>query len=131
MDTHINSVEKLGTVLIVDQDDAVRLILKRLLQHLGYEALFAVDAHQARNMLMQQPLDCVLLNVTEQHEYGADAVAVLLAAVPEVRLVLMSTDAAARVAARTAELPVVGYLQKPFSYEELRRTLSAATLHVA
>jgi DNA-binding NtrC family response regulator len=131
MDNHIESVEKSGTVLIVDDDDAVRLILKRLLQHLGYEALFAADEREVLELAPRQTIDCVLLNVVEQDGYGAEAIRTMLAAAPELRLVLMSADAAPRVAARTADLPVVGYLQKPFSYEELRRTLSAATLHMA
>ena len=52
-----------GRVLIVDDDAAVRTVLRRILDGAGYEITEAADAFQALDRLDSHPSDAVLLDI--------------------------------------------------------------------
>jgi CheY-like chemotaxis protein len=131
MEERTSRTDRRGTVLVVDGEDTVRLVLARLLEHLGYTSHFAADGQGALEVLAHRPIDCVLLSVAPPDRCGVETARELLRAAPALRLVLMSSHATPRVAAQVGDLPVVGFLQKPFSYDELCRTLSHATAATA
>lgn len=56
-------VEIAGTVLVVDDEAAVRRVLQKLLTADGYEVLQAADGEEALAVIAEHPVDTVLLDV--------------------------------------------------------------------
>lgn len=105
------------SVLIVDDDDAVRQVVQDILEEEGYRVLSASSADTALNMITGEDVALVLLD----HLMGAGdastrtAIARLDGRRPPIVLFSATTDAAAVAAAVGAD----AWLQKPFEIEEL------------
>jgi two-component system, cell cycle sensor histidine kinase and response regulator CckA len=130
-DAHRKSVPPLaatparGTVLVVDDEDAVRRTTARLVKSLGYDVLDAGNVTQALECSTTHDghIDLLLCDIAMPGEDGRDLAAELIRTRTDLRVVFMSgysTD--------MSEMRVEGaiFLQKPFSREELARKLLEA-----
>lgn len=119
-----------NVILIVDDDDPVRLMLARLLRIQGYAVLQAASAAQARRTLDQQRPDLVISDIVMPGESGIELRRGIADAWPELPVILISgysAEGPAEFAARTAN---TAFVQKPFAAEQLlalvRQTLAIA-----
>lgn len=113
------------TILVVDDEPAVRTALRRALEQAGYAVELAADGAQALAAVSARPPDAVVLDVLMPGIDGLDACRRLRAdgnAVPV--LMLTARDA---VSDRVAGLDAGAddYLVKPFALEELLARLRA------
>ena len=60
----------LGHVLIVDDEEQNRTLLRDPLEAQGYEIAEAADGMQAHEMILQRPPDVILLDVMMPHLHG-------------------------------------------------------------
>ncbi|MFI5363304.1 MAG: ATP-binding protein [Elusimicrobiota bacterium] len=118
------------TLLVADDDPAVRGVLTRALANLGYRVHAVSDGAQAVDYVRKggRPPDLVLLDVSMPGMNGLSAYRELVRLVPGLKAVFMSGFAEASVA---KEISTIGLplLQKPFEPEfaarEIRRRLDA------
>jgi len=121
------SETKRALILVVDDETAVRELLKLQLAGAGYDVLVADDAIVAGRTLMSAPPDLMVVDIALPYLDGVDFVAALKAdsTMPQVPVVFMSGNAEVLVRARALGAPC---LKKPFSGEQLlevvRRELS-------
>ncbi|MBI2767486.1 MAG: response regulator [Chloroflexi bacterium] len=118
-------------ILVVDDDDPVRVMLARLLKTQGYSVLQSADAAQARTVLESQRADLVISDVVMPGESGIELRRAIAQRWPELPVVLMSgysADGPAEFAART---PATFFVQKPFAAEELLAIVERALGPVA
>ena len=110
--------EKRPSILVVDDETAVRELLKLQLAGAGYDVRVADDAIVAGRSLMQAPPDLMIVDVRMPYLDGVDFVAALKAdtTMPELRVVFMSGSAEVLARAQGFNLPC---LKKPFSAEAL------------
>ena len=112
------------TVLIVEDEPAVRNLVASALRHDGYrlllassaeEALTAVDAHEG-------PIDLLLTDATMPGKSGVELANLMTARRPGIRVVIMSgyTEETLAVPGMMARIEL---LQKPFTPRELRRRI--------
>ncbi len=111
-----------GRILVVDDDPADRLLLKRLLGSQGYDVREVADGESALAELRRDPPDLVILDVLLPRVDGYD-VCRRLKGDPRTRLipVIMITGLdhfEARL--RGVDLGVDDFLVKPYRFEELR-----------
>lgn len=114
-------------ILIVDDDDPVRVMLARLLRTQGYRVLQASHAREARAVLERQRPDLVISDIVMPGESGIELrreIARVWPGLPVILLSGYSTDGPAEFAARTGH---TAFVQKPFDADELL-TLVEATL---
>jgi two-component system, cell cycle sensor histidine kinase and response regulator CckA len=116
------------TILIVEDDDAIRPVLKRVLERKGYTLLVASNGAEALRLAEGiEPPDELTLAITDLMMPGMGGIqllAHLTRMFPGLRALLMSgysDDAIGR-----AGLPEgrVSFLQKPFSLDELTRRVA-------
>src|SRR5438046_3124721 len=112
----------LGSVLVVDDDDANARMLARLLQHEGYTVRTAPDGETAIDLMAASPADVLLLDVMLPQIDGFE-VCRRIKADPATRLTpvvfLTGLDAREhRIAGINAGAD--DFLAKPFNVEELR-----------
>jgi signal transduction histidine kinase/CheY-like chemotaxis protein len=107
-----------GTVLVVDDEDAVRKTVTRLLRSLGYEVLDASSGAQAleRSATHQGRIDLLICDIAMPGEDGRDVAARLLKARPGLKVMLMSGYSSDMQALRVEG---ASFLPKPFGRDEL------------
>lgn len=113
------------TVLVVDDEPAVRRTLERAVSRLGYRAVPAGDAPAAFAALLQEPIDAVLLDVHLQQVSGETVYTELLDRWPELagRIAFMSGDPES-VSPALRSAPT---LAKPFELSLLGALLESLT----
>ena len=61
------------TILVVDDDDAIRSLLQEELEDEGYKVLIATNARDALKMVAAEPLDLVILDIRMPGMDGLEA----------------------------------------------------------
>ena len=61
------------TILVVDDDEPIRLLLKEELIEEGYNVLTAIDAREALKMVQEEALDLVVLDIRMPGMDGLEA----------------------------------------------------------
>ena len=121
-------LEGTGTILVVDDDSAVRDVTRRLLTRQGFEVLEAADGPRAIEQLVaaHDRIRLVLLDMSMPGMDGSETCRKLRAVVPSVRVVLTSGHSEAALNSRLEGSGIVGFLQKPFDLHTLLRVTKAA-----
>src|SRR6516225_6058127 len=103
------------TVLLVEDDEATRHIMTRILVHEGYLALSAESGHDALSFLRAplSPIDVVILDVHLPDVSGIDLCRRIREQHPDLPVVVCTCEADPAVAARLLELGVRRYFRKP------------------
>jgi two-component system cell cycle sensor histidine kinase/response regulator CckA len=107
-------------ILVVDDDQGVRDLARRMLGRLGYRVLGAADAAEARAVFLENPsIDVILTDVVMPGESGPECVRSLQVDHPDLRAVYMSGYAEDAIAHRGVLDPGIVFLHKPFTVETL------------
>ena len=105
-------------ILVVDDEAPMRKFVSHNLKSNGYKVLTAADGSEALKLLVEHPLDLVLLDIGLA---GPDGLAVLEAVRRDMQLPVLMISGRAREAdkVRAFELGADDYLVKPFGVGEL------------
>ena len=116
-----------GTVLVVDDEEIVRAVSTRMLRKMGFEPLLAVNGREGVDLFASRPdeIAAVLLDLTMPVLDGPAALAELRGLRPGLRVLLMSGFTEHDAVGRFAIQGRAGFLQKPFTADELRAALRA------
>ncbi len=117
------------TILVVDDDEAVRAMLVRLLRTSGYRVEQANNAQRAWEQIGREAPDLVISDISMPGDSGIDLRRVLLVHWPAMPVILISGYSAEGPAEFAARTPKTTFVQKPFAAEHLlaliERTLAA------
>lgn len=115
-----------GAVLIVDDEESIREVASAMLENLGIEPLTAADGVEGVEMFKQhhERIRVVLLDMTMPKMNGEDAFSEMCRIDPEVKVILSSGYNEQDATNRFAGKGLAGFLQKPYSEEELTAKLS-------
>ncbi|MYE00339.1 MAG: nitrogen regulation protein NR(I) [Alphaproteobacteria bacterium] len=118
-----------ATVLVADDDRAVRTVLSHALGRAGYEVKATSNAATLWHWVQDGEGDLVITDVVMPDENGLDLVPRIRRRRPELRVIVMSARSTLQTAVKAAERGAFEYLPKPFDLAELigivRRALSA------
>jgi DNA-binding response OmpR family regulator len=109
------------TVLVVDDDAAIRLLCRVNLELEGHRVLEAAYLDQARTALAEESVDVVLLDLHIGNERGLDLLRELRRDQPAVAVALLTGSPQERFPDEEAKADAV--ISKPFEIEELGRTV--------
>jgi two-component system, cell cycle response regulator CpdR len=117
-----------ATILVVDDLESFRVMLRRQLVSLGHTVLEAADGAEALEVVRSRRggLDLVLTDVVMPAMNGTEVAACICAEYPGLPVVLMSAYAPAgltRVGFQSAIVPV---FQKPFEVSQLAELIKVA-----
>jgi DNA-binding response OmpR family regulator len=110
-------------ILVVEDDESMRELLRLHLSSAGYAVEVAEDAIAAGYALLKAPPDLIICDVEMPHMDGIELVAALRAdqAMPQVPVIFLTSDEEREGRAR--ELGVTEYLNKPIRLEELLKAV--------
>jgi len=117
-----------GTILVIDDESAIRKLAVFFLGQAGFTVLVAEDVeHGVELFRAHADVAAVLLDMTMPGMSGQDAIGALHAIRPTVRIILMSGYTVEDAAGAHARQGVIAFVQKPFS----RTTLLAPFRHLS
>jgi two-component system cell cycle sensor histidine kinase/response regulator CckA len=113
------------TLLLVDDEEAIRQIGKELLEDMGFQVLLAKDGQEAVEVYRRKEgeIDIVLLDIMMPNMNGSEAYDRLKAMNPNVKVLLWSGANVNDVAAQMLKRGCNGFIQKPFSIHKLRNKI--------
>ena len=114
------------TLLVVDDEDAIRNSLRKFLTHQGYEVALAASGEEAMGVLDRQPVTGVLLDVNLPGTSGIDLVPQLLEREPSAAILMLTAVNDATSAALCMRRGALDYLIKPIDLVHLSRAISRA-----
>ena len=135
-DTKQSSVQHKGQgkVLVMDDQEMILNMVGRLLNRMGYEAVFAKDGQQAIDIykhafLSGNPFVFVLLDLTVPGGMGgAQVIGELLQIDPDVKAIVSSGYSNDPIMASYQDYGFCGVIAKPFTQKELAKTLESKAL---
>ncbi|WP_297824752.1 sigma-54 dependent transcriptional regulator [uncultured Desulfovibrio sp.] len=116
-------------ILVVDDDDAHRGMLRTMLRSWGYTVEEAADGDNAVALVHEKAFDVVLTDVRMTRMDGISALKGILAYNPALPVVLMTAYSSVETAVEALRLGAYDYLIKPLDFEALRHTLEQAIEH--
>ena len=117
-----------GTVLVIDDEDAVRVIAGAALRRHGFEALIAADGEEGLKIFQSQPAPplAILLDLTMPGISGEETLRRLRQISPTQRVIVMSGYSEEDTMRRCADLGVTEFMPKPFELATMIGKLSAS-----
>ena len=108
-----------GSILIADDDAAIRTVLNQALSRAGYEVRSCGNAATLWRWISQGDGDLVITDVVLPDENAFDLLPRIKKARPELPIVVMSAQNTFMTAIRASERGAYEYLPKPFDLKEL------------
>ena len=108
-----------GTILLADDDAAIRTVLNQALGRVGYEVRSTGNAATLWRWVSQGEGDLIITDVVMPDENAFDLIPRIKRARPEIPIVVMSAQNTLKTAITAAERGAYEYLPKPFDLKEL------------
>ena len=108
-----------ATVLVVDDDESIRSLLRMHLSAAGYEVHVAEDAIAAGYLVLRSPPDLIICDINMPHMDGFEFVAALKAdtTLPKIPVIFLTSNEEGDERGR--QLGAVGYIVKPVRADRL------------
>ena len=117
-----------ATILVADDDRAIRTVLDRALGRLGHTVRTTGNAATLWRWIADGEGDVVITDVVMPDENGLDLIPRIRKLRPELRVIVMSAQNTLLTAVRAAERGAFEYLPKPFDLRELIDAVQRALL---
>lgn len=114
------------TLLVVDDEEAIRSALRRYLARQGYEVATAASGEEALGILERRKISGMLLDVNLPGTSGIDLVPQVMELEPAVALLMLTAVNDATAAALCMQRGALDYLIKPIDLAHLGRALARA-----
>ena len=113
------------TVLIVDDSEFMRVMLREIIEDMGWivEAE-AADGHEAVAAWQQSRPDLVLMDINMPNLDGTGALTRIIAAEPEARVVMIAALGQKDQVLTAIKAGARDFVIKPFDHERVQETLS-------
>jgi two-component system nitrogen regulation response regulator NtrX len=107
------------SILIIDDEQGIRTVLKDVLEDEGYNVLLAEDGYQGLSRLQTHPVDLVILDVWLPNMGGIDVLKKLKEDYPDIEVVIISGHANIDIAVKAVKMGAFDFLEKPLSLERV------------
>ncbi len=121
----IDMVEGGGSILIVDDEEIVRITAKGILEQVGYKTILAKDGQQGLEIFREKHTEIisVLLDMAMPKKSGQEVYVEMKQIDPQVRVLLSSGFRQDSRVQETLDLGVTGFIQKPYSMAKLIKAM--------
>jgi len=109
-----------GAILVVDDDETVRTVTRRILERAGFDAILAADGVEALHAYRATPgIVLVLMDMTMPRMDGEECFRELRRYDPAVRVILTSGYNEQDATTRFVGKGLAGFIQKPYRPTDL------------
>lgn len=111
-------------ILIVDDQQGIRLLLNEVFKTEGYETYLAANGIEAIRFIENLQIDCMLLDMKIPGMNGIEILQHLDGMGRKMPIVMMTAYGEARLVEQAKSLGVLHYFTKPFDIFEVRNTVN-------
>jgi putative two-component system response regulator len=112
------------SILLVDDEEAIRGILNKGLAMRGYVCDEAGDGEQALAKLRERPSDLVIMNINMPGRQGDEILPEITTNFPETAVIMASGVTDAKIIARCIKNGAQDYINKPFRFEQILQSIN-------
>ena len=118
-----------GTVLVVDDDPAICVVVGEALRRQGHKVKIAGSIRERTALMESFSPDILITDVMLPDGDGLDGVAEIIERKPDLNVIILSAQNTLNTAIRATEKGAFEYLPKPFDLNELTRAVADALGH--
>jgi DNA-binding NtrC family response regulator len=115
-----------STILVVENEDSLRLTLSILLRRAGYEVREAPHGQAALDLLAKEPVDLVITDLRMEPVGGLEVLRTVKVTSPQTEVLVLTGFGSVESAVEAMKLGAFEYLTKPFDREEMLLTVAKA-----
>jgi putative two-component system response regulator len=112
------------SILLVDDEEAIRGILNKGLAMRGYVCDEAGDGEQALAKLKQKPSDLVIMDINMPGRQGNEILPDITANFPETAVIMASGISDTKIIAKCIQDGAQDYINKPFRFEQVLQSVN-------
>jgi DNA-binding NtrC family response regulator len=113
-----------GRILVIDDEDIVRLSCSRTLVPEGYELKMAKNGQEGIKMLEEESFDLVLTDLKMPNMDGIEVLGTIKEKWPKTDVVIVTGYQTVETAVKAIKLGAFDYIEKPFTPDTLIATVS-------
>jgi len=120
----------MASILVIDDDDALRLLLREMLEAVGHQVREAANGREGLALYRAQPPDLVITDILMPEQDGMEVILELTREFLDARVIAMTGASGERNFLSVAKLFGARHiLEKPFGPDEIRRLVNYALSH--
>ncbi|MFN3739553.1 MAG: response regulator [Thermodesulfovibrionales bacterium] len=113
-------------ILVIDDENIVRVSCKRILEPEGFLVELAADGYEAIELIKKQPYDIIITDLKMPKMDGLEVLQWIKKNSPASKVVVITGFSTPEIAERSAKSGATKYLEKPFTPETLISVVQSA-----
>jgi two-component system, NtrC family, response regulator AtoC len=122
------SEENMAKIVVVDDEQYVRSMLKKFLTSKGYQVYVAGSGEEALPIIKEEKPNIVLLDIMMPGMDGMECLRLIKEIDKEIGVIMLTAVQEEKTAKEAIKLGAFEYLVKPFSFEYLQNALMVKLL---
>ncbi len=114
------------SILVVDDDDTIRFVLRKMLEGAGYEVREAPNGRIAMEELSKRPARVMITDIFMPEQEGIETIRIARKTYPDLEIIAISGAAGERYLKMARLLGASAYLLKPFHLNQVLETVRSA-----
>lgn len=108
---------KIACILVIDDEEELRIALRGILEHAGYQVVDAPDGMEGISRYRQQPADVVIVDIVMPEKDGLEVIRELKRDFPDAKIIAMSANPT--YLSLAIDLGALCAITKPFGLQKL------------
>ncbi len=110
-------------ILVVDDEDDLRMLLDHVVSSAGYDVTTATDGQDAISKIQNNTFDLALLDIQMPHANGIEVLKYIRSNSPTTKAVMLTGYAELKYAMEAREYGAKDFISKPYKLEEIIKTI--------
>lgn len=123
---NIKEEAKIFSVLVADDDESIRGLLREELVKEGYEVETVESGAMAIKKILKKTVDVLILDIHMAGISGIDAIPLIKMARPYLPIITITGDTSVETARKVRAQGIFYYFVKPFDLEEMKKVVKTA-----
>lgn len=115
-------------VLVVDDEEPIRQLMRRFLEPEGYDVLTAENGELALQLCETQRIDLIILDLAMPGLSGVEVLKRVRQRYPSLPVIILTVNQDEVTALETFQLGAIDYVMKPFKGDQLKLAIRAKLL---
>jgi two-component system chemotaxis response regulator CheY len=115
----------MATVLVVDDSEFMRRVIRNILEGGGHKVLEARNADEAVRVFKEQGADIITMDIVMPETDGIETVKKLKDADGKVKIIMISALGHQRTVMRALEAGALDFIMKPFTSDDVLESVNA------
>lgn len=122
---HLEEDDKMATVLVVDDSEFMRRVIKNILENGGHKVMEAKNANEALELFKKFGADVITMDIVMPETDGIETVKRLKEADDKVKIIMVSALGHQKTVMRALEAGALDFIMKPFTADDVLESVNA------